>query len=86
MAESLEVKGSRKVRTVGTQQVATTLWVTDDGYTSAPQVGADYVPDVTTYAADPLKRRKCFNVTVDPEVIPGVFFVTAQYRAFLSYT
>ena len=81
MAAGQEIKGSRRTHGHGKQRFATRLFISDDGSTGVPAAGDDYPGD------SGITARVCVGApTVEPEVIPGIFYHAAQYVGFIAYT
>lgn len=79
MAAGQEIKGSRQTRTDGKRRYATRLFISDDGSTGVPAAGDAYPDD------DGISARVCVDVSVEPEVIPGLFYHIARYVGFIAY-
>lgn len=80
MAAGSEIKGSRSTNVGGKLTEATQLFVTDDGTTGIPAIGADYTGDAAGIMA-----RKCISVRTDPEYFPGIYFHVVTFRQFVAY-
>lgn len=80
MAAGQEIKGSRRTHGNGKQRFATRLFISDDGAEGVPVAGELY-PDDSGISA-----RVCVGApTVEPEVIPGIFYHVAQYVGFIAF-
>ena len=75
-----ELKGSRTTG-IAPARTARRLF-SADSVTAGLSRGDDY-PDDSALASE--LRRKLVKITADPNLIPGVFFVTADYVGFTEY-
>jgi hypothetical protein len=77
----LEVKGSRRESQAGKELGGVRIGVADGESGGTVPARGDFWPSESG-----LTGRRCVSVSADPEVIPGVWFITAQYRAFRAYS
>jgi len=85
VADNQEIKGSRKKWTGGKflrgQRLFVALAAAD-----APATASDFTSDHGETGASTLAELRCVSVQKSPEVIPGVWFITCLYRAFVAYS
>ena len=85
MAAGQEIMGSRVSNDASKQKSGTMLFVSDDGTTGVPVVGTTFFTPAGGSVESGLTGRVCITVTVQPEVLPGVYYHVAQFVAFKAY-
>jgi len=83
MAEGIELKGSRKGWTQNKVRRGRQIWASDDAATDVPAVGDFFTPPGGTIESG-LTGRRCTEVTVEEEVLPGVYYHVATFEAFVE--
>ena len=81
---STEVKGSRREWRDGKFKYGEKLSV-GSAISAAPVLG-DFFTDAGATTESGVTGRKVVRIDIDPEVIPGIYYFRATYRAFLAYT
>lgn len=84
VTDNQEVKGSRRQWEDGKFLYGERLFIADLA-TDAPATGADFTSTNGETAATTLTELRAVQVSKDPEVIPGIWFIKVLFRAFKAY-
>ena len=80
-----EIMGSRRAWEDGKNKYGEALFVSTS-YAEAPSVGDGFTPAPTGSDIETgYLGRKCVKVTINPEVVPGVYLFKCTYMAFKAY-